>query len=176
MGDDVWVSGTLGDARLALEVFRGTLALPPALFELARARMEMPTPRVALGLALRGIATAAIDLSDGLSGDLGHVLTRERRGRAHRCRRGGRAGCGDRGAPALGIELRRACAMAGGDDYELAFTAPASAREAVVAGRPGDGARRSRASARIEAEPGLRVVDAQGAPVAQRFDAFDHFA
>ena len=73
-GDDVWVSGTLGDARLALEVFRGTLALPAELFELARARMEQPTPRVALGQALRGIATAAVDLSDGLVGDLGHIL------------------------------------------------------------------------------------------------------
>ncbi|HEY2254481.1 MAG TPA: thiamine-phosphate kinase, partial [Variovorax sp.] len=74
VGDEVWVSGTLGDARLALEVFRGTLALPGALFEAARARMEQPTPRVALGQALRGIATAAIDISDGLAGDLGHVL------------------------------------------------------------------------------------------------------
>jgi thiamine-monophosphate kinase len=75
-GDDVWVSGNMGDARLALEVFRGTLQLPAEVFEACRARMELPTPRVALGLALRGVATAAIDISDGLVGDLGHVLQR----------------------------------------------------------------------------------------------------
>ncbi|WP_345540783.1 thiamine-phosphate kinase, partial [Variovorax defluvii] len=73
-GDDLWASGTLGDARLALEVFRGTLDLPAADFAKARRRMERPEPRVALGQALRGIATAAIDLSDGLVGDLGHIL------------------------------------------------------------------------------------------------------
>ena len=87
-GDDIYVSGTLGDARLALEVFRGTLSLPAEVFEAARARMEQPTPRVALGQALRGIATSAIDVSDGLLGDLGHVLRQSRRRRIDR--RGGR--------------------------------------------------------------------------------------
>src|SRR5688572_25764437 len=58
VGDDIWVSGTLGDARLALEMFRGTLALPADVFAQARMRMEQPTPRVALGQALRGIASA----------------------------------------------------------------------------------------------------------------------
>ncbi|NBY06082.1 MAG: thiamine-phosphate kinase, partial [Betaproteobacteria bacterium] len=74
LGDDIYVSGTPGQARMALEVFRGKLRLPSAAFERARARMERPTPRVALGQALRGVAHAAIDLSDGLLGDLGHVL------------------------------------------------------------------------------------------------------
>lgn len=171
VGDDVWVSGTLGDARLALEVFRGTLALPAEQFELARARMEQPTPRVALGLALRGIASAAIDVSDGLVGDLAHVL-----------RASGVGAQIDADAAAsrvvtagLDTDTRRACALAGGDDYELAFTAPASAREAIE--------QASRATAtpvtrigRIEARPGLRVVDAQGAPVTQRFASFDHFS
>jgi thiamine-monophosphate kinase len=173
VGDDIWVSGSLGDARLALEVFRGTLALPPALFELARARMETPAPRVALGQALRGIATAAIDLSDGLSGDLGHILRASGVGaRIDADAAAGRLGIA---APALGTALRRACAMAGGDDYELAFTAPASAREAVVAAGQACATPLARIGG-IEAEPGLRVVDAQGAPVTQRFDAFDHFA
>src|SRR5437868_2059526 len=75
-GDDLWVSGTLGDARLALEAFRGTVSLPQEVFDAARLRLERPQPRVALGLALRGLATAAIDVSDGLLGDLGHVLQR----------------------------------------------------------------------------------------------------
>ena len=86
-GDDVWVSGTPGDARLALEVLRGTLALPGDAFERVRQAMEMPQPRVGLGLALRGIASAAIDVSDGLLGDLGHVLARSRVGATVRGRR-----------------------------------------------------------------------------------------
>ena len=75
-GDEVWVSGALGDARLALEVFRGTVALDADAFEAARARMEQPAPRVALGVALRGVASSAIDISDGLLGDLAHILRR----------------------------------------------------------------------------------------------------
>ncbi len=73
-GDDLWVSGTLGDAGLALEVFRGTMALPAEAFESTRMRMEQPTPRAALGQALHGIASSAVDVSDGLIGDLGHIL------------------------------------------------------------------------------------------------------
>jgi thiamine-monophosphate kinase len=173
-GDDVWVSGTLGDARLALEVFRGSLALPADLFELARGRMEQPTPRVALGLALHGIATAAVDLSDGLAGDLGHVL-----------RASGVGACLDADAAAgllaigdtagLDLAARRACTLAGGDDYELAFTAPASARAAVERAGRASATPVTRIGA-IEAEAGLRLVDAQGAAVTQRFASFDHFA
>ncbi|MEO7938751.1 MAG: thiamine-phosphate kinase, partial [Burkholderiaceae bacterium] len=73
-GDDLYVSGTLGDARLALEAARGQWTLPQAALATASQRLHRPTPRVALGLALRGIAHAAIDVSDGLLGDLGHVL------------------------------------------------------------------------------------------------------
>jgi thiamine-monophosphate kinase len=73
-GDDLYVSGTLGDARLALEALRGTFALPAQALARARLRLETPTPRVALGLALRGVASSAIDISDGLVGDLGHIL------------------------------------------------------------------------------------------------------
>lgn len=173
-GDDVWVSGTLGDARLALEVFRGALALPAELFELARGRMEQPTPRVALGLALRGIATSAVDLSDGLVGDLGHVLRASGVGArldvdaaAKLLATGDMAG--------LDIPMRRACTLAGGDDYELAFTAPASARAAVEQAGRASSTPVTRIGA-IEAEAGLRLVDAQGAAVTQRFASFDHFA
>ena len=73
-GDDVYVSGTLGDARLALEALRGTVALPAEVLAQARQRLEQPTPRVTLGQALRGVASAAIDVSDGLLGDLRHIL------------------------------------------------------------------------------------------------------
>ena len=84
VGDDLWVSGWPGEARLALESFRGTLQ-PPLSGETltqVRARMESPTPRVALGLGLRGLATSAIDLSDGLMGDLQHILHQDREGPA----------------------------------------------------------------------------------------------
>lgn len=171
-GDDIWVSGTLGDARLALEVFRGTLALPGDAFELARERMERPTPRVALGLALRGIATAAIDLSDGLVGDLGHILKASGVGAQVDA---DVAGALLAASTAISPEVRRTCTLAGGDDYEFAFTAPPSARDAVeqagrVASTP------VARIGRIEAESGLRIVDAQGRAVAQRFTSFDHFA
>jgi thiamine-monophosphate kinase len=73
-GDDLYVSGTFGDAALALDVLRGRLGVPAAVLAAARLRLERPSPRVALGQALRGIASAAIDVSDGLLGDLGHVL------------------------------------------------------------------------------------------------------
>ncbi|HMT63737.1 MAG TPA: thiamine-phosphate kinase, partial [Ottowia sp.] len=74
VGDDVWVSGTLGDARLALGALRGEWTLPPERLAAARQRLERPSPRLALGMALRGSATSAADLSDGLAGDLGHIL------------------------------------------------------------------------------------------------------
>ena len=178
-GDDIWVSGTLGDARLALEVFRGSLTLPAEAFEIARTRMEQPTPRVALGQALRGTASAAVDVSDGLIGDLGHLLSGSRAGATLNADIAMNliAVCAD-GAVAAGlfdVETRRSVALSGGDDYELVFTAPASARAAVE--------QAGRASAtpvarigRIDAEPGLRIVDASGAPLAQRFGSFDHFA
>jgi thiamine-monophosphate kinase len=172
-GDDLWVSGTLGDARLALEVFRGTLSLPAEAFAAARARMETPSPRVALGQALRGIASAAADVSDGLLGDLSHILRASGVGaRVDADAAVARiALCAE---PSLGIDMLRLCALSGGDDYELVFTAPAAARRAVEdAGRAS--ATPVARIGRIEAEPGVRIVDAAGAPLAQRFTSFDHF-
>jgi len=72
-GDDLYVSGTLGDARLALDALLGKISVAPEVLAQARLRLEQPSPRVALGLALRGIASAALDVSDGLIGDLGHI-------------------------------------------------------------------------------------------------------
>ena len=178
-GDDLYVSGTLGDARLALEAFRGTLSLPAEVFEAARARMEQPTPRVGLGQALRGVASAAVDISDGLLGDLGHIL-----------RQSGVGACIDtslamhliatRAHPSstealFDPELQLEYVLAGGDDYELAFTAPAAQREAVQAA-----ARQAQTPVTrigtIEAEPGVRLVDASGALLTRRYGSFDHFA
>ncbi|MFN3297447.1 thiamine-phosphate kinase [Caldimonas sp.] len=169
-GDELYVSGRLGDARLALEVFRGTVSLPGEAFERVRIAMECPQPRVALGLALRGVASSAIDLSDGLLGDLGHVLQL--------------SGCGARlevdAVPrsaelaAQPLALQRLCTLAGGDDYELLFTAPAAQRQAVAHAAQAAGVPVSRIGC-IEAEPGLRLMDAQGQPLPNTWTSFDHF-
>lgn len=172
-GDELWVSGTLGDARLALEALQGRRALPPELLPAARLRLERPTPRVALGLALRGIATAAMDLSDGLAGDLGHLL------QASHC--GARLDAAaltelpaTRDA-ALDAETRLGLVLGGGDDYELLFAAPAASAEAVRAAGRVAGVPLTRIGL-LETEPGLRVIDAQGRPLVGPYASFDHFA
>jgi len=172
-GDDIWVSGTLGDARLALEVFRGTLALPAEVFSMARQRMEQPTPRVALGQALRGMASSAVDVSDGLVGDLGHILASSRVG-ATLDADAAVSVVSAAASSGLGSDVLRTCALSGGDDYELVFTAAPSARAVVEQAGKASATRVTRIG-RIEAEAGLRIVDASGAPVAQRFGSFDHF-
>ena len=170
-GDDLWVSGTLGDARLALEVFRGRVVLAGEQFEQVRRAMEQPQPRVALGMALRGVATSAIDLSDGLLGDLAHVLQRSNVG----------AVVDVDGLPrsavlaALPQALQHECLLAGGDDYELLFTAPPLARAAVHAAGAAAGVAVTRCG-HIDTQPGLRVVDSQGRSVATPWRGFDHFA
>jgi thiamine-monophosphate kinase len=171
-GDDLYVSGTLGDARVALEVFRGTLALPSTAFEGARARMEEPTPRIALGQALRGIASAAIDISDGLAGDLRHILRYSGVGATIE----GEAAvpllaCGEHVPQALRLDF----VISGGDDYELLFTAPPAKGEAVQRAAREAGTRVTRIG-RIDGERGLRVIDANGRQVAHAFASFDHFA
>jgi thiamine-monophosphate kinase len=171
-GDDIYASGTLGDARLALEVFRGALTVPGHVLQSARARMEQPTPRVALGQALRGIATSAVDVSDGLLGDLGHILRQSAVG----ARVEASLALGLMAAQgALDEDLQLQYVLAGGDDYELVFTAPAAQREAVQAA-----ARATRTPVtrigRIESEPGLRLVDGSGRLMQRRYDSFDHFA
>jgi thiamine-monophosphate kinase len=170
-GDEVWVSGTLGDARLALEVFRGRVDLPGGAFDAVRRAMELPTPRVPLGLALRGVASSAIDLSDGLVGDLGHVL-----------RRSGVAAVIEvdalpRSAVLAGQPeaLQHECLLAGGDDYELLFTAAPALHDAVRAAGRAAGVAVTRCG-RIEHGSGLRIVDASGRTLKRRLQAFDHFA
>ena len=169
-GDTVYVSGSLGDARLALEVFRGTQALPGEGFQQVRQAMELPQPRVSLGQALRGVASSAIDVSDGLLGDLGHVLQRSQVGATLWADALPRSAV-MRDQP---LALQRLCTLTGGDDYELVFTAPASAAVAVLAAGQRCGVAVT-AIGRIEAAAGLRLIDAAGAPVAHHFAAFDHF-
>lgn len=169
-GDDLYVSGTVGDARLALEAFRGNVSLDGRLFDDVRDAMELPQPRVALGLALRGIATSAIDVSDGLLGDLGHILVRSGVGATVEIDTVPRSAA----LRAQPLELQRECTLAGGDDYELVFTAaPADAARVQQAGQQA-GVAVTRIG-RIEADAGLRLVDAAGRAVEHRFGSFDHF-
>ena len=182
-GDDLYVSGSLGDARLALEVQQGTLTVPDDVLIAARARLERPTPRVALGQALRGVATAAIDVSDGLMGDLGHILESSGVGACVRVDQVvSTVGCyahsatsRDQPGANLTLEQWRALALGGGDDYELLFTAPPRHRAAVAAA-----ALASQTPVHpighIEAAAGVRLVDDQGQALPNRYASFDHFA
>ncbi|MBW4048051.1 MAG: thiamine-phosphate kinase [Proteobacteria bacterium] len=169
-GDSIWVSGTPGDARLALGSIRGEWNLAAEDFDMMRTRLDRPLPRVALGLALRGIARAAIDISDGLLGDLGHVL--------HASRVGACIAVDDVPAsPAMHaqpVERRRMCQLAGGDDYELLFTAPAQQHEAVLAAATAAHTPVA-CIGQITAAHGLDLRDAQGRVVAAHYAAFDHF-
>ena len=173
-GDDIWVSGSLGDARLALEALLGHTTLPPGTLAAARQRLEAPTPRVALGQALRGIASSALDVSDGLLGDLGHILEQSRVGASLDTRLVTPLLDAGRHTP-LTIDLLHQCTLSGGDDYELCFTAPADRRDAVqAAGR--DSATRVTRIGCIEEQPGLRLIGPDGAAMAPRWTSFDHFA
>ncbi len=187
VGDDIYISGTVGDARLALEVFRGTQSLDAHAFEQVRARMEQPTPRVQLGLELRAIANAAIDVSDGLLGDLGHILKRSNVGAeintdwlqtagsfSGSLNEHTHAGISPWLA-ALPFNKRLEFAMSGGDDYELCFTAPVNQRELVHAAAWESDTPVTRIG-RITETSGLVVLDPQGQPITRRFASFDHFA
>jgi thiamine-monophosphate kinase len=182
-GDDVYISGTVGDARLALDVLLGKLSVPVEVLVAARARLETPTPRVALGLALRGVASAAIDLSDGLLGDLGHILE---------CSNVGATINADAAIESIAayaystgsirqfdlnfsIHQWRSLALAGGDDYELLFTAAPSQEHAVSAASVLSQTPVRRIG-RINTEPGLQIIDAQGCKLLNCYASFDHFS
>lgn len=170
VGDDIWVSGTLGDARLGLAGYLKELSLDETTHVNAASRLHVPTPRLALGIALRGIAHAAIDISDGLIGDLGHILKRSNKGATLEVD-ALPAGPMLRQQPA---DVRRRFALAGGDDYELCFTAPIAQRNAVMQAAQTAGVPVTRVG-QIEAAVGVRLRDAQGAPVQVKSTSFDHF-
>ncbi len=170
-GDELWVSGTVGDAAAALKHARGEIDLDPAAAAALRDRLEAPTPRVRLGEELRRVASAAIDISDGLLGDLGHILERSEVGAELHWAEVPRSAVLRR----LPEALQRRCALAGGDDYELLFTAPRARRGAVIAAGEAAAVPLARIGT-ITAAGGLRLLDETGARIDLAESGYDHFA
>ena len=174
-GDDIWVSGTLGSAALALAAARGRVRLPSGERRQVEGRLHEPTPRVALGTALRGLARSAIDVSDGFVADLGHICERSRVAAAVEFAR-------LPAAPALQHRLdrpaARAALLAGGDDYELCFTAAHSRRDAIARVARRLRIRLTRVGtivSRRGRNPAVSVIDAAGRPIRAERGGFDHF-
>ena len=170
-GDGIYVTGTPGDAGLALAAAFGKATVAAGHRDYIQARLERPEPRIAQGVALRGVASAAIDVSDGLAQDLGHILERSRLGARLEVDRLPLS-------PALTASLDRDAAsmtaLASGDDYELCFTVPperAMQLEAVAA----DWECRCTRIGAITAEPALRLIRADGSPFHLERLGYDHF-
>lgn len=176
VGDDVWVSGTLGDAALALELARGRFKFMPRESRRLQKKLEAPTPRIALGVALRGIARSAIDISDGLIADLGHICERSRVAAVVRLQD---LPCSALLKRHLDRPAARAALLSGGDDYELCFTAGRGQRAAIARlakrvrlklTRVGRITRQQRGTPRVA------VLDVEGRPLRVRSGGFEHFS
>ena len=172
-GDLVWVSGTIGDAFLGLALLRGAHPqLTPEYRDHLIGRFRLPEPRVDLGRRLAGIAHAMIDVSDGLIADLGHICETSGVGAVIELASlplSPAARSITDGEPGVWVDL-----AAGGDDYELLFTAPASLTEAIdglssVLGLP------ITRVGRIEAREGMRLIDAEGRPIPVDHPGYRHF-
>jgi thiamine-monophosphate kinase len=173
IGDEVWVSGYLGDAALALAALKKHINVERhELASLAR-RLHAPNPRIALGEALRRVAHGAIDISDGLLADLGHI-----------CERSGVGATVDFGrlpaSPVLRRYIDRPAArtalLAGGDDYELCFTASPARRNSIERIARRIGIRLTRIGRIQGARPGVIVLDRDAKPLRTARQGFDHFA
>lgn len=171
-GDEIWVSGTLGDAALGLAAKQGRAAMDDAHRRFATDRLEQPSPRLALGLALRGLASSAIDLSDGLVADLGHIC--ERSGLAANIRNADVPLSECVRAVADGA-LRLQLALAGGDDYELCFTAAPGAHANIR--KAGDALDLPLTCiGQMLPGDGVRILDAEGRELSLPTSGFDHFS
>lgn len=167
-GDDIWVTGTLGDAAAALGQWQAGAAIDRAL----RMRLDRPTPRVTAGQALAGIAHACIDVSDGLIADLGHLCRASRVGAvidvdALPASRALLAQCD--------LASRRVLQSAGGDDYELCFTAPKTARLAVVEAMDACDMPITRIGVITAADATVQLHDADGASWSPPRQGYQHF-
>ena len=127
-GDDIWISGTVGDARLTLATLRHEIELSKDDLALIEARMHQPTPRVNLGLALKEVANSALDISDGLLGDLKHILRLSNKDAEIFLERIPKSATLRKQTP----EIQNQYSANGGDDYELCFTAPSDKRDVIT--------------------------------------------
>jgi thiamine-monophosphate kinase len=174
-GDDVYVSGSLGDAALALAAMQQRTKLAPAALEAARVRLEAPEPRVTLGERLREIASAALDVSDGLTGDLAHILEASGVGATIDLASVPRSLALDQKLAGPERDLALRCLLAGGDDYELCFTANPELHDRVIDVGRALKLPLSRIGT-ITAAQEFIVRDERGNPLASLPRAFDHFA
>ena len=170
-GNDVWVSGNVGDAALAVAHRHGKIVLSEADYREAVMRLYEPTPRVALGQALRGLATAAIDISDGLLADLTHICRLSGTGATVELASVPVSSIGSRH---IGSDEGRNAILAGGDDYELCFTAHANSRDSIedlteVLGIP------ITRIGQIKRGKGVSLLGADGKPVKIDGRGYDHF-
>lgn len=171
-GDEIWVSGELGGAALGLAHRLGGVPLAEGDAVAMLARLDAPQPRVVLGERLRGLATSAIDVSDGFVGDLAHVLERSAVGAlVHYGQLPRPAAFGRLGDP----EIERNCVLSGGDDYELVFTAPQAHRAEIEALVVEFGLPLTRVGFIQKGDPKLTLLDPSGAVMATA-TGFDHFA
>ncbi len=170
-GDELWMSGIVGDAALALAGLRGDFELQAYEQSEVMKRLNRPQPRVALGRGLIGLATSAIDVSDGLVADLGHIADASGVGAVIEWESVPLSAVaeGHRGHP-----LIQRCALAGGDDYELAFTAPPGLGPDLELLAGGVGVALTRIG-RIEAGAGVAVLDRAGKTLVLPETGFDHF-
>ena len=172
VGDAIWVSGQLGSAALALAYRQGRLFMEQIDAAKVLPALYLPQPRVALGIALRGVAHSAIDLSDGLLADLGHILQASQVGAVLEFSRLPMAAVTEN---YLADPVARECVLAGGDDYELCFTASADQHDAVLSAGVQAGVAVTRIG-HITAQTGLLVLNAHGESMAIDKTGYDHFA
>ncbi|MEX0959722.1 MAG: thiamine-phosphate kinase [Burkholderiales bacterium] len=170
-GDAIWVSGVIGSAGLALQHLKGEVRLKEPDLGKCLAKLHTPKPRVALGQRLAGIATSAIDVSDGLVADLGHIAERSK---VRAVVEYPMVPCISSAVSIKGHDPVRRAILGGGDDYELCFTVPPDrARDlAKLSGEIGVGLTRI---GRIEAGNGVVVLDARGVAIPVGEAGFDHF-
>jgi thiamine-monophosphate kinase len=173
-GDDIWVSGKLGDAALGLAHLQGKIKLPEHSRASCLAALQQPQPRIALGLALRGIANSMIDISDGLLADLGHILESSNVAAEVRYDKLPVSSLFASGGDEL-AELAEHCVLSGGDDYELCFTAPDGQREEISALSSSLRLPLTRIG-KIVSGRGCKVRRADGNVMTLKEAGYDHFA
>jgi thiamine-monophosphate kinase len=172
VGNDVWVSGNVGDAALAVAHRHGKVVLTERDYREAVMRLYEPTPRVALGQALRGMATSAIDISDGLIADLGHICRLSGVGATVEL---GSIPVSEIGARHFNDDAGLTAIVAGGDDYELCFTAPANSRESIEDLTDVLGVPLTRIG-QIKRGKGVSLLGADGKPMKIDGRGYDHFS